>query len=127
MKYYEIYVETYHNGEYIDCHYGGATLTEKNLPQIENYQVTWENLDEVRKLVPFGLGFNYWIFKKGRVVSFFAESVKIFNKNTWDIKEWKQELNIEVRVYNKERRATMYDLRTFDVAKVQKYLEEHRI
>ena len=88
MKYYEIYVETYHNGEYIDCHYGGATLTEENLPQIENYQVTWENLDEVRKLVPFGLGFNYWIFRKGRIVSFFAESFKICLSLSFGLPWW---------------------------------------
>lgn len=122
MKYYESYVETYHNGEYIGCQPGGVALTEKEFKPLEIIDVTWENLNEVHKQVGLGLDFNIWNFKKGRIVSFF--DVSLFNKNTWDVKEWKKPLNIEIRIYNKEKRATMYDLRHFDAKDVQKYLKE---
>jgi hypothetical protein len=122
MKYYETYVETYHNGEYIGCQYGGAILTEDELPALEIIDLTWKNLNEMHKKIGLGLDFNIWNFKKGRLVSFFNSS--LFNKNTWDIKEWKSSLNITIRIYNQQKRATMYDLRHFDAKDVQKYLEK---
>ena len=41
-----------------------------------------------------------------------------------DFKEWKEELNIEVRVYHTERNASFEDLKHFDAVKVKKYLDE---
>ena len=46
------------------------------------------------------------------------------DKNTWDIKEWKEELNVEVKVYYLERNATVEDLKYFDAVQVKKYLDE---
>lgn len=122
MKYYEIYVETYHNGEYIGTQFGGKMLTEEELPALEIIDLTWKNLNEMHKRIGLGLDFNIWNFKRGRIVSFFDSS--LFKKNTWDIKEWKTPLNITIRIYNKQLRATMYDLRCFDAKDVKKYLEE---
>ena len=124
MKYYESYVETYHNGEFIGSQYAGKMLTEKELKPLEVIEVSWENLNEVHKEVGLGLDFNIWNFKKGRLVSFFDCS--FFKKNTWDVKEWKTPLNIEIKIYNEQKRATMNDLRFFDALDVQKYLEENK-
>lgn len=123
MKYYESYVKTYHNGELIGCQSGGVALTEKKFKPLEVIEVTWENLNEVYKQVGLGLNFNIWNFKKGRVVSFF--NANPFKKNTWDIAEWKKPLNIEIRIYTQEKRATMYNLRHFDIKDVKKYLESN--
>jgi hypothetical protein len=122
MKYYETYTEIYHNGEFIGQGYGGACLTEDELPALEIIDLTWDNLMEQHKRIgSSALNFSIWQLKKGRRVSFFDCS--LFNKNTWDISEWKSPLNITVRIYNKQLRATMYDLRHFDAKDVQKYIQ----
>lgn len=121
MKYYETYSEIYHNGEFIGQTYAGACLTENELPALEIIDLTWDNLMEQYKRIGLGLNFSIWQFKKGRRVSFFNSS--LFNKNTWDIKEWKSPLNVTIRIYNKQLRATMYDLRHFDAKDVQKYVQ----
>ena len=101
MKYYTIYAETYHNGKLIGIQCGGTCLTEKELPKEETFVLTWDNLSEMQQKLNCMCDFNIWNFKKGRMISFF--DCKMFDKNTWDIKEWKEEkLNIEIKVYNKE-------------------------
>lgn len=122
MKYYTSYAETYHNGHLIGTQNGGRCLTENELPKEEVFALTWDNLTEMYKELNLMCDFNIWNFKKGRLVSFFDS--KLFDKNTWDIKEWKSPLNIEVKVYNIERKATIEDLKYFDIIKVKKYLDE---
>ena len=122
MKYYRCYAETYHNGKLIGASNGGSYLTEKELPAKEKFILTWENLSEMYNKLNLLCDFNIWNFKKGRIVSFFGH--RLFDKNTWDIKEWKEELNIEVKVYYLERNATVEDLKYFDAAQVKKYLDE---
>jgi hypothetical protein len=123
MKYYTTYAATYHNGKLIGIQNGGYCLTEEELPREEVYTITWENLSQMYQNLHLWCDFNIWNFKKGRRVSFFHS--KLFDKNTWDIKEWKEkELNIEVRVYHTERKASIEDLKYFDATKVKKYLDE---
>lgn len=122
MKYYTSYAETYHNGQLIGTQNGGYCLTENELPKEETFVLTWENLSEMYHELNLMCDFNIWNFKKGRLVSFFDG--RLFDKNTWDVKEWKEELNIEVKVYHIERNATLEDLKHFDVVKVKKYLDE---
>ena len=122
MKYYRCYAETYHNGKLVGASNGGSYLTEKELPAKEKFILTWKNLSEMYNKLNLLCDFNIWNFKKGRRVSFFG--CRLFDKNTWDIKEWKEELNIEVKVYYLERNATVEDLKYFDAVQVKKYLDE---
>ena len=122
MKYYTSYAKTYHNGQLIGIQNGGHCLTENELPKEEAFVLTWDNLSEMYQKLNFMCDFNIWSFKKGRLVSFFDSS--LFNKNTWDVKEWKSPLNIEVKVYHIERNASLEDLKYFDAVDVKKYLEE---
>ena len=112
MKYYRCCAETYHNGKLIGAQNGGGRLTEKELPAKEKFILTWENLSEMYNKLDLLCDFNVWNFKKGRRVSFFG--CRLFDKNTWDIKEWKEELNVEVKVYYLKRNATVEDLKYFD-------------
>ena len=122
MKYYRCCAETYHNGKLVGAKNFGGRLTEKELPAKEKFVLTWENLSEMYNKLDLLCDFNVWNFKKGRRVSFLG--YRLFDKNTWDIKEWKEELNIEVKVYYLERNATVEDLKHFDAVQVKKYLDE---
>lgn len=122
MKYYNIYADTYHNGKLIGQIYGGHCLTEEERPEEEVHEITWENLNEKYKELNFLCDFNIMNFKKGRMVCFFEGS--IFDKNTWDVKEWKTPLNVKVVVHNFEDNPSMEQLKHFDAVKVQKYLNE---
>ena len=122
MKYYRCCAETYHNGKLVGAQNGGGRLTEKELPAKEKFILTWENLSEMYNKLNLLCDFNIWNFKKGRIVSFFGH--RLFDKNTWDIKEWKEGLNVEVKVYYLERNATAEDLKHFDAVQVKKYLDE---
>lgn len=122
MKYYTTYAEIYHNGQLIETQYAGHCLTEEEKPQEETFIFTWDNLNEMYCKLNLICNFNIWKFKKGRRVSFF--NMNLFNRNTWDIKEWKDELNIEIKVYHNEREATLENLKHFEATKVQKYLEK---
>lgn len=122
MNYYNVFANTYHNGELIGTQNAGCCLTEENKPAKEMHKITWENLDDKYQKLNFKCDFNYWGTKKGRRVSFFH--CNAFNKNTWDVKEWKESLNIEVVVYNVKCEPTMKQLQIFDAVKVQKYLNE---
>lgn len=122
MKYYRCWTETYHNGKLISTQNYGGRLTEKELPTEEKFVLTWENLSEMYNKLDLLCDFNVWNFKKGRRVSFLG--CRLFDKNTWDVKEWKEKLNVEVKVYYLERNATVEELKHFDVVQVKKYLDE---
>lgn len=124
MKYYSCYAETYHNGKLIGTQNGGCCLVEEDIPREQTFVATWENLAELYHDIHLALlfDFNIWHGRKGRRVSFFDSS--LFDRNTWDVKEWKEDLNVELKVYHIERNATVEDLKHFDAVKVQKYLNE---
>lgn len=96
MEFYKVCFTTYHNDEKINS-IVGETLTEK---KPNNYEIsfTWDNLDNLMETYGLETSFNVWNLKKGRRISFFTD--KFFpNKNTKDIKEWKEkELNIKLKV-----------------------------
>ena len=126
MKYYRCCAETYHNGKLVGAQNGGGRLTEKEMPAKEKFILTWENLSEMYNKLDLLCDFNVWNFFPGEkaqlFVSFFG--CRLFDKNTWDIKEWKEELNVEVKVYYLEMNATVEDLKYFDAVQVKKYLDE---
>ena len=96
LKFYQCFSTTYNQNKRIDERSSGYLLCEeKECPLDGNIFLTWENIQEWYKKHGLKCCFNIWDFSKGRVVSFF--NFKLFNKKTWDIKEWKSDLKIEVK------------------------------
>lgn len=95
LKFYSIAYKTYHNETYIDTEYA-KTLAEEGTVKDEIVQITWDNLSEMYQKYSLSLPFNIWNFKRGRLVSFFVGN--FLKKNFRDIKEWKSDLNISVKV-----------------------------
>jgi hypothetical protein len=62
--------------------------TSDEMPTNKTIPITWENLTDVMRAYGIVVGFNVWNLKRGRVISFFDS--EIFNRKTWDIKEWKE-------------------------------------
>lgn len=123
MKYYGCRAFTFHNETLVDYAYLDGILTEKEYPEEEEIDITWENLDEVYKKYEGACNFQRWHFNKGRVVSFFDGS--FFNKDKRDIKEWKSPLNMKLVIQYREGKPTMAELNRFDAVAAQKYLKEH--
>ena len=96
LEFYHVVSIIKHNDTEIGYRDGGNTLTEELNQTTETIELTWDNLKE--KYYKYGIfcNFNYWTFKKGRIISFFNFS--FFNKNTWDIVEWKKPLNITLTI-----------------------------
>ena len=122
MNYYISYAEVYKNGKLIDTGRTGKILTEEILKSEQKITLTWDNLEEIYYNLGFLLPFSYLKFKKGRRISFFC--IDPFSRNTWDIKEWKEKLHLEIKIINKESIPTFRDLESFDAVKVKKYLSE---
>ncbi len=123
MKFYNVFVTTYHNGIEIGTTMG-RTLTDKEV-NTESYTLTWDNLDKMYKKFGFECKFNIWKFKKGRRVSFFTNGI-IPHKHERDVKEWKNKnLDIVIKVTYKERKASIDEmLKWHDAEKAIAYLNE---
>lgn len=103
LKFYRCYVTTYHNGKEVSKNYGGRYLEEEGKLQNHIEKLTWDNLDEKYKENGVNYAFTIYDFKKGRMISFFAETLIDQLKNHWDIKEWKQkEIDIKIKYEYKE-------------------------
>lgn len=127
LKFYQAYATTYHNNIKIGSRkLIGRYLVEENT--LKNYTdvLTWGNLEEKYHNNGLTYNFNIWNFKKGRRISFFG-GVKLSDKNTWDVKEWKEkELNIKIEYEYEEadKYITINDLRWIDIKKAIQYLNE---
>ena len=99
MKFYYVYYTTYHNGTCIGTDVGKILTDEE--PKEEAIELTWQTLNDWYKKNGVFCMFNIWHFNKGRRVSFFHEGL-FPKKNERDIKEWKEELNIKIKVTYKE-------------------------
>lgn len=96
LDFYYVYAVTTRNGEKIDERFVGQQIAAEGINE-EVIKVTWDNLQEVYYKYA-ELCFNYYTFKKGRVISFFG--CNLFKKNTWDIREWKyNDPNIVIRYF----------------------------
>lgn len=127
LKFYGIHYKTYHNGTYIDTHYG-ETLAEEGTVKDETIQVNWDNLAEIYRKYSLSLPFNIWNFKKGRLVSFFVGNP--FKKDFRDIKEWKSDLNITVEIEYidiSDSKSLEEVLRWRNVAKAIQFLNERNL
>ena len=127
LKFYSIAYKTYHNDTYIDTHYG-KTLAEEGTVKDEVIQIDWDNLSEMYHKYSLSLPFNIWNFKKGRLVSFFVGN--FFKKDFQDIKEWKTDLNIWVKVEYTDVSSSMSIndiLKWHDAEKAIQYLNERNL
>ena len=95
LKFYAVHYKTYNNGTYIDTHYG-EILAEEDTVKNETIQMNWDNLSEIRRKYSLSLPFTIYNFKRGRLISFFVGNP--FKKDFRDIKEWKTDLNITLKI-----------------------------
>lgn len=100
MKFYRCRYTTYHNGTRIGCIVGTKLTNEE--PKEETVQITWDNLSEMYHRFSAWCEFNVWNLKKGRVISFFTDSL-FPKKDERDVKEWKtSDLGIVLEVAYEE-------------------------
>lgn len=125
MKFYYRYVATYHNGTLIGTNVG-RMLTAKE-PTAEVINLTWDNLQKYYSEDGLSYKFNIWNFKRGRRVSFFLEKL-FLKKDERDVKEWKEDLNIQIKITYKEYTPTIAEvLNWHEMEKVALYLKEKGI
>lgn len=96
LKFYAIRMKIYNNETFICETYGGRILLDEKDVKDKTVSINWDNLSENYQKFGVALPFNFYNFKKGRVVSFYDWSP--FKKNLKDIREWKTELNITVKI-----------------------------
>lgn len=126
INYYQVKCTTYVNGKEKSVH-SFCTLLDEEKTQEKEIKITWENLDKVYYKWGLILPFNYYSFKRGRLISFFY-GLNPFNKSTWDIKEWKQkELDIVIKIQYEKEKITLRQLQEYDVELVNQYLKDHNL
>ena len=125
IDYYRAKCTTYVNGKEKSINSFCSLFTEEQI-QNKEIKITWENLDKVYYKWGLVLPFNYYQFKKGRLISFFDGS--LFNKNNWDIKEWKQkELDIILKIQYEKEKITLRELQNYDVELVNQFLKDKKL
>ena len=125
IDYYQARCITYVNGKEKSVHSFCSLLTEEQI-QNKEIKITWENLDKVYYKWGLVLPFNYYQFKKGQLISFFHGS--LFNKNNWDIKEWKQkELDIVLKIQYEKEKITLRELQNYDVELINQFLKDKKL
>lgn len=125
MKFYYRYVATYHNGTLIGTNVGRMLTAEE--PTAEVIDLTWDNLQKYYSEDGLSYKFNIWNFKKGRRVSFFLEKF-FLKKDERDVKEWKEDLNIQIKITYAEYTPTIAEvLNWHEMEKVALYLKEKGI
>lgn len=125
INYYRVKCTTYVNGKEKSIH-SFCNLLKEEQTQEREIRITWENLDLIYYNYGLVLPFNYYQFKRGRVISFFSGS--LFNKNDWDIKEWKQKkLDIIIKIQYEKEKITLRELQEYDVELVNQFLKDHNL
>lgn len=126
LHYYRVLYTTYNNevkvGSSLDF-----TIADENEIKEETIPITWKNLEEVYYNYSPNFPFNYWNFKRGRVISFFKGG--LIDKNRRDIKEWKiPELNMKLVITYKVCRCSLNDIINYwDSEKAIQYLRERNL
>ena len=125
IDYYRAKCITYVNGKEKSAYSFSGLFTEEQV-QNNNIKITWENLNEVYYKWGFTLPFNYFQFKKGRRISFFNGS--LFNRNNWDIKEWKQKkLDIVLKIQYEKEKITLRELQNYNIELVNQFLKDKKL
>lgn len=100
MKFYRCITKTYHNNTLIGTTATKALFTDE--PKSESYDVTWDNIEEMYQKFGCCVGFNWFEYRKGKIVDFFA--CGLFPKrDERPAKQWKHpHLNVRIEVSYQE-------------------------
>ena len=126
LHYYRVLYTTYNNGVKVG-RTDGFTIADENEIKEKTIPITWENLKEVYYDYGLNFPFNYWNFKRGRVISFFEGGLT--DKNRRDIKEWKTPtLNIKLVITYETFPCSLNTILNYwDSEKAIKYLRERNL
>ena len=126
LRYYRVLYTTYNNGVKVGRS-DGFTIADENEIKEETIPITWENLKEVYYDYGLNFPFNYWNFKRGRVISFFEGGLT--DKNRRDIKEWKTPtLNIKLVITYEIFPCSLNDILNYwNSEKAIQYLRERNL
>ena len=128
LKFYQCYYHVFKNDILISKNEAGKILCdESQIPEDKEFILNWKNLENWYRLHGLGCPFTLFNTRKGRVLSFF--DFKFFNKNTWDIKEWKSDLNLLIIQTYKEfiPPSIDYVLKWSETDKAIQYINERKI
>lgn len=128
LKFYKRVISTYHNDSKIASLSAGVLCAEEseNLSEAQIIKVNWDNLSKVFKKYGACLAFNVWNLRRGRRVSF-PSNCFTFKKDFRNVKEWKEDLNITLKIQHIEFQPTMRDVLNLSADKAIKYLTERGI
>lgn len=126
LHYYRVLYTTYNNGVKVG-RTDGFTIADENEIKEKTIPITWENLKEVYYDYGLNFPFNYWNFKRGRVISFFEGGLT--DKNRRDIKEWKTPtLNIKLVITYETFPCSLNDILNYwNSEKAIQYLRERNL
>ena len=127
MECYRCRSKIYNNNVLVGVRVGSYFLCEKDKkPDDGSLLLNWDNIAQFYKSHSLKCNFNLWESKKGKSISFF--DFNIFKKETWDIKEWKNDLNLLVVWEYEEYKPTIDSiLKYYDSEKAIKYLKERNL
>ena len=126
LHYYRVLFATYNNGVKVG-NTSGFIIADESEVKEKTIPITWENLEEVYYNYGLNFPFNYWNFKRGRVISFFEGGLT--DKNRRDIKEWKTlVLNMKLVITYKVVPCSLNDIINYwDSEKAIQYLRERNL
>lgn len=126
LKFYRTYFHTYNKGHLIGTHSGKTLANEDEKPKEETIEFTWENLQSLYSKYGILTSFSLWNFKKGRIISFFTDSLIFVKPWEKDIKEWKEkELDLTLQISVEEYMPSIQEvLNWYDSEKAIQYLKE---
>lgn len=125
LKVYNEIIECKRNGILISHrHFASVMKDEDKVPEPSSVEITWDNVEDIVYNTGLELPFNLWNLKKGRLISFFNGS--LFDKNTWDIKEWKTpSIGLTIETYYEEKKyVTLKEILNFNADLAIQYLIE---
>lgn len=126
LHYYRVLFTTYNNGVKVG-NTSGFIIADENEIKEKTIPITWENLEEVYHDHGLSLAFNFWHFKRGRVISFFEGGLT--DKNRRDIKEWKTPvLNMKLVITYEVMPCSLNDILNYwNSEKAIQYLRERNL
>ena len=126
LHYYRVLFTTYNNGVEVGCT-RGFTIADESEVKEKTIPITWENLEEVYYDYGVNLPFNYWNFKRGRIISFFEGA--FCDKNRHDIHERKTPvLDMKLVITYEVCRCSLNDILNYwDSEKAIQYLRERNL
>lgn len=127
LKIYWKHIRWERNGKFVAGKGWRVMLDENEVPEPTSVEVTWDNLSDVYESYALLCPFNIWHLKKGRLLSFW--NCSLFDKNTWDIKEWKtSSIGVIVETsYEEDENTSLKEILNFNADLAIQYLVERGI